>query len=439
MAFNYNSPDRDQLLLLPPAVKDWLPESHLVWFVLDAVALVDTTRFHDRHPNDGVGRAAYHPDMMLALLIYAYCCGMRSSRRIEAACRTDLAFRAITVQLVPAYVAIARFRVDHENAIKAVFFDVLRLCHRAGLASLGTVAIDGTKIGSDAALDRNRTGVAIRALIDTIMSEAATADTRDAGQRSLDGSLPPDLARPGTRRARLEAALAEIETQQDALDESRAEAESMAAHGRMQRGPKPSEPHAAARRAELDVAALSVKAAAATSILYRLGAEAKLATAKKKAETARRTAETAPGPPELKANITDPESRIMKTVAGWIQGFNAQVGVNDNQVIIAPDVTQDCNDVNQYKNMTDAVMRAATNAGISENVATFLADGGYWSEANATTPGPQRLIATTKDCKQRRAARLLGTTQGPRPPTPAHSTRMEHRLRTAEGAASYAR
>ena len=118
MVFNYNSPDRDQLLLLPPAVKDWLPESHHVWFVLDAVTFVDTTRFHDRHPNDGVGRAAYHPDMMLALLIYAYCCGMRSSRRIEAACRIDLAFRAITVQLVPAYVAIARFRVDHKTRSK---------------------------------------------------------------------------------------------------------------------------------------------------------------------------------------------------------------------------------------------------------------------------------------------------------------------------------
>ena len=171
-----------------------------------------------------------------------------------------------------------------------------------------------------------------------------------------------------------------------------------------------------ARTSPEEATIASDKAAAATSILSRLGAEAKLATAKSKAETARRTAETAPGPPELKANITDPESRIMKTVAGWIKGFNAQVGVNDNQVIIAPDVTQDCNDVNQYKNMTDAVMRAAANAGISENVGIFLADAGYWSEANATTPGPQRLIATTKDCKQRRAARLLGTTQGPPPP-----------------------
>ncbi|MGH9110476.1 MAG: transposase, partial [Acidimicrobiales bacterium] len=118
MAYGYNAPVRaDQPFLLPPSITDWLPETHLVWFVLDVVAMVDTGAFHARHPNDGVGRPAYDPEMMLALLIYAYCSGIRSSRRIEAACRSDLAFRAICVQLVPADVTIARFRADHETAI----------------------------------------------------------------------------------------------------------------------------------------------------------------------------------------------------------------------------------------------------------------------------------------------------------------------------------
>ena len=113
--------------------------------------MVDTTKFHARHPNDGVGRPAYDPEMMLALLIYAYCTDMRLSRRIEAACRTDLAFRAVSVQFVPSHFAIARFRPDHETAIKDLFVDVLKLCAQAGLANLGTIAVDGTKIGSDAA------------------------------------------------------------------------------------------------------------------------------------------------------------------------------------------------------------------------------------------------------------------------------------------------
>jgi len=214
MAYGYNSPTRDQLFLLQPSITDWLPDTHLVWFVLEVVSLIDTTEFDKRHPNDGVGRPAYDPQMMLALLIYAYCTGVRSSRRIEASCRTDLAYRAICVQLLPNHVTICRFRVEHEQAFARVFTDVLRLCALAGLASLGTVAIYGTKIGSDAALDANHSEATIRAEVAKIITEAASADdTDDMDQATLVGELPEDLARPGTRRVRLEAALAEIESQ----------------------------------------------------------------------------------------------------------------------------------------------------------------------------------------------------------------------------------
>ena len=175
MAFRYMSADRDQLFLLPPSMLDWLAEGHLAWFVLDVVALVDTTGFHARHANDGAGRPAWDPDVMLALLLYAYSCGLRSSRRIESACRSDVAFRVICANRVPDHVSIARFRADHEAAIEAVFVDVLRLCARAGLANLGLIAIDGTKIGSDAALDANRSASQVRSEVARILAEAAAA------------------------------------------------------------------------------------------------------------------------------------------------------------------------------------------------------------------------------------------------------------------------
>lgn len=318
---------RDQVFLLPPSITDWLPETHLVWFVLDVVSMVDTKELHARHANDGVGRPAYDPEMMLALLVYAYCSGIRSSRRIEAACRTDLAFRAICVHLVPSHIAIARFGADHEAAIKGVFFDVLSLCARAGLASLGTVAIDGTKIGSDAALDANRSASAIRAEVERVMAEARTADDDEEElQATLAGELPDDLARPGTRRARLEAALAEIETQRAEAERSpaKAEAEAEASRGRKLRGRKPSDPHAAARRAETDVVASRAKAASATGAKAKQRAAEKVAAAERAAEATRRAADAAPPPAEAKANTTDPQSRIMRTASGWVQGYNAQ-------------------------------------------------------------------------------------------------------------------
>src|SRR5680860_700724 len=217
MAYSYKTGDRDQQFLLPPSMADWLPEDHLVWFVLDVVELVDTSAFHARHPNDGVGRAAYDPEVMLALLIYAYCVGMRSSRRIATGCVTDVAFKVAAAGLCPDHRTIAAFRADHQAAIEQVFVDVLGLCAAAGLADLGPVAIDGTKIGADAALDANRTGSWIRDQVVEILGEAAWADQADqAVQPDLSGGLPEELARAGTRRARLEAALEQVQAQEQA-------------------------------------------------------------------------------------------------------------------------------------------------------------------------------------------------------------------------------
>ena len=141
---------------------------------------------------------------------------------------------------------------------------------------------------------------------------------------------------------------------------------------------------------------------------------------------------------DRKANVTDPDSRIMKTKDGWVQGYNAQAIVNQRQIVLACDVSQDAGDVQLYQPMTARLDETLSTAGIPAAPELVLADAGYWSEANAAAPGPDRLIATLKDHKQRRAARELGTTAGPPPPDATPLEEMEHLLRTPQGAAAYA-
>jgi hypothetical protein len=162
-----------------------------------------------------------------------------------------------------------------------------------------------------------------------------------------------------------------------------------------------------------------------------------VAAADAAAAAAREAAAQAP-PPALLVNVTDPESRMMKTKEGWVQGFNVQVSANEHQVVIAYSATKDHNDVNQLQPMIEKTEETAGAAGIEEEIGLITADAGYWSEENATAEGPDRLIATLKDWKQRRAARELGNTSGPPPEDATPLEAMEHRLRTEEGASAYA-
>jgi transposase len=444
MAYDYVPCDRDQLFLMSMSMREWVDEGHLAWFVIELVERVDTSGFDARHPNDGPGRPAYNPRMMLGLLFYGYQTGVRSSRRIEANCRTDAAYRVICGNATPDHATIARFLVDHEAAIEGVFIDVLRLCVAAGLVAVDTIAIDGTKIGSDAALDTNRTRAWIEAEVQQMLAEAAAADTAEDAQPELfGGELPAPLATRSGRLARLEAALAEIEAQ-DAAEraeaaERAAKAAAEAAEGRKVRGRKPKDPHAALARAETDEAAVRVRAQRETAKNGGIPPDEHPDVVTAVAATAEaRVAAEAAEPTPHKANTTDPESRILKTRTGWVQGYNAQAAVNENQIIVACAITQDINDVGQYQPMVEATISALTAAGVTDPVGTILADAGYWSEDNATAQGPNRLIATLKDHKQRRAARDLGTTTGPPPPDASAIDAMEHRLRTPAGAATYA-
>ena len=201
MAQNFLSCDREQELLLPPSLREWLPEEHLAWFVLDAVGELDLGAFYAGYRDDGHGRAAHDPAMMVALFVYAYAIGVRSSRAIERRCHDDVAFRVITANQAPDHATVARFRVRHEAAIAELFSEVLTLCARGGLVQVGVVAVDGTKIAAAATHHATRSSEQIAR---EILEDAARID---AAEDELYGEargdeLPEGLRTSGDRRSR---------------------------------------------------------------------------------------------------------------------------------------------------------------------------------------------------------------------------------------------
>src|ERR1700710_267625 len=198
MAQNFLSCDREQELLLPASLREWLPAGHLAWFVLEAVEELDLSAFYRAYRGDGQGRAAHEPAMMTALFLYAYAVGERSTRAIERRCTEDVAFRVITANRVPDHTTIARFRARHEQALAGLFSDVLVLCAKAGMVRVGTGAVDGTKLSANASLDANRTYAAIREDAERYLRESAQID---AAEDELYGDargdeLPSELADP---------------------------------------------------------------------------------------------------------------------------------------------------------------------------------------------------------------------------------------------------
>src|SRR4051794_25714280 len=197
--------DRDQVFLMPPSLRDWAPEGHLAWTILDAVGELDLSAFYGAYRSDGHGRPAYEPSMMVALLLYAYARGTRSSRAIERACVEDVACRVVAGNLAPDHSTIAEFRCRHEAALGELFSGVLGLCARAGLASVGVVAIDGTKMSANASVNANRD---FGQIAREILEEAAETDRREDelyGKERGD-ELPEHLrTREGRRKALREA------------------------------------------------------------------------------------------------------------------------------------------------------------------------------------------------------------------------------------------
>jgi len=360
---NFVACDREQELLLPPSLRDWLGEDHLAWCVLDAVEQIDLGSIYCAYRADGWGRAAFDPQMMVALLLYAYAVGERSSRAIERRCHEDIAFRVISANRAPDHATIARFRVRHEQALAALFTDVLALCAKAGLVSVGLVALDGTKIAANASLAATKSYGAINAEMAQILAEAAQADAAEDEQfgTARGDELPVELADRAARRARLARCKAELEAEH-------------------------------ADREETFREHLRDRARWEQKIGRKLGGR------KPQAPDERQLA-------QAKLNVTDPDSRVMKDKTKLIQGYNAQVIASPEQVILAATLTQDPNDSRQLPGMVNKATQALSTAGIEQPLGTVLADGGYWSERAVRRLQGQGLAVLVPPFSEKNASR----------------------------------
>lgn len=453
---------------------DWLPEDHLAWFVLDVVAQLDTTAFHAARRTGGPGRQGYDPVMLLGLLLYAYAVGERSSRRIERLCLDHVAFRVLCAQDAPDHTTIARFRSENESAFADVFAQVLRLCAAAGMVKVGTVALDGTKIAANASRGANRTEDTVRAeaarIAEQVVAEAAAVDAAEDTDGGDGGGLPPGFESRGGRAANIKKALEELDRQDaehreaDRADRDRAEEylRRVETHQPVTRPPANVDPvrlqQARVARERRRIADLEgVRGAEASSrrrdarrILKQ--AEQALASAEEQASAGtndmrgraerrrdqREARARARGGTGRSVNLTDPDSRLMRHGGGGgsVQGFNAQIVVTDDHLILGCHLSQDANDSNCWTPTLESALEVAEGLGIE--VGTVLADAGYFTEANLTAEGPDRLIAPGKNRDLALQAKETPAT-GPPPDEASPADRMRHRLRTAEGHQSYKR
>lgn len=196
MAYNFMKNDREQGYLLPPNVREWLPQGDLAWFLLDVVAQMDLRAFYRGYREDGHGHPAFEPSLMVTLLLYAYCLGERSSRRMERLCERDLGFRVVTVNQAPDHTTIARFRQEHQEELAELFTQALHLCAEAGLVRVGTIAVDGTKVKANASLAANRTQEHLEQEARRMLAEAQARDEeedRRYGERQRGDELPQEL------------------------------------------------------------------------------------------------------------------------------------------------------------------------------------------------------------------------------------------------------
>jgi transposase len=343
MAYNFLRGDCDQPFLLPPDLRDWLPEGHLAWFILDVVDQLDLEPFYRQHRADGHGHPAYDPETLLGVLLYGYCLGVRSSRQLERRCHEDIAFRVLAANQLPDHVTIARFRARHQQALAGFLVASLRLCAAAGLVRLGLVALDGTKVAANAANTASHTLDKLEAEVTEILRQAAEADQRDDLEHgdARGDELPEALASKAGRLARLQQAKALLESEA-------AERE---------------------RRYQQRVAALAAAARAKGK--------------QPRSHIKPRRRDEAPNP-KATANVTDPDSRLVHARSGWVQGYNAQAVTTCEQVIVAAELTQHTSDLQQLRPMLAATTATLTAAGIRERPGTLLADCGYWSIANLT-------------------------------------------------------
>ena len=380
MAANYLPYDPQQMLLLPEAIQDWLPEGHLAHFISDTVDTLDLKAFHARYDKDGPRNQPFHPAMMVKVLVYGYATGVFSSRKIAKKLHEDVAFRVLGAGNFPAHRTIRDFRAFHLKELSELFVQVVRLAREMGLVKLGTIAVDGTKLKANASRHKAmsyghmlKAEAQLKAQIDALLKRAQQADEAEKNEPELD--IPSEIAR---REARLEA----ITQARQRLEQRQREAE-------LERGRDPDDkPRGGRYKREFGV-------------------------------------------PEDKAqdNFTDPDSRIMKRAGGGFDaGYNAQTAVDDAaHIIVAAELTNSASDAGQLPTMLQAVK---DNLGVLPE--QVLADTGYKAEAvfEALADSCDLVVALGREGKQ---ALRFDPARSP------HTAAMAAKLQTDQGKAAYRR
>ncbi len=379
MSGQYKTYDPDQLFLLPPSLKEWLPESHLAYFVSDVVNELDLSEIEKTYSTRLQGQPPYHPAMMVKLLFYAYCMGIPSSRKIEKETYEHIAFRILAAGHHPDHDTIADFRKSHLGALKGFFLQILLLCKEAKLVKLGHVALDGTKMKANASKHK-------------AMS----------------------YGRMGEKEGELEHEVEELLRRAESVD-----AEEDQRYGKGTRGDELPE-----------------------ELQFREKRLAKIREAKKALEE-RIAKETEPSQkekhpkPKDQINFTDPESRIMKDSAtkGFIQGYNAQAAVEaTSRIIVAADVTIQSNDKKQLSPMI-AQVKENCNAVPKE----LSADAGYYSEDNVAYVQGKGIHPLIPPGNTRHTDAKRASARGRIPKHLSVMERMERLLRTKKGKKAYAK
>lgn len=386
MRINLRMADYDQPMLLPESMRDWLPLDHLVWTVIDVVSQMDLSAMRDLYRPDGKGGAAYDPQMMVTLLLYAYTQGEHSARKISRLTHENVAFRVAAGNMTPDHSTISRFRVTHEVQLRELFIHSLRVCAAAGLVDVGVVALDGTKIKADASGFRNVDKKRLQEMIDAYFTQCRNDDDDD----DRTNTTGEDLANSDRRLAVLMAAqekIAQIEAEEDRVYAEK-------------------------------VAARDARIAAGN----RMGGPIKHPRESKNYR-----------PP--KVNLSDPDSKIMKTVNGFVQGYNLQAVADSHQVIVAVDVCAQSNDCYQLAPMVDLATTNLKTVGCNPP-ARVLADAGYCQEKDFVTLGKSypktELFVSTKGANITQLK-----TVGPIPKNATVLQLMDRKMRTKRGKDRY--
>lgn len=455
-----------QSFLLPPSPDEWLPEGHLVYFLLDLVEQLDLGAVEAPiQAKDPRGEKPYDPRMMVTLLLYAYCVGVPSSRRIMRATYENVAFRVIGGGCHPHFTRICAFRREHFDALRGLFTQILQLCRAAGLVSLGHVSLDGSKFKANASKHRAMSYDRMQSTSERLEAEIAElleqAERVDAAEDELHGEgqqpqdLPDELARRQSRLARIQGAMAALE--RDAR-ETRAAELAAQAEGHRQTAATHPDPRVR-KRAATNAAKREAQACALLDEQDNedgngegpdrgAGSESTsdAATASQDQDAGsdgatplpeHQTPATPSGDPRPKAqrNFTDPDSRIMEHQGGFIQGYNGQIAVDeDHQIIVAAALTNQAPDT---YHLVPLLERVEANCGALPSKAT--ADTGYWAPSNAQWCEDHGVDAYIATGRMKRGWAREPPARGDPPPDADARERMRHKVNTDEGREVYKR